>query len=254
MSCDVVEALGRTVSGSEFTWCKAVPGGTGIAVLALLLSKPPHISRFQTALHKLQNAHPILNSTLRSNTTSFSFVPSPTPFVQVQSYDLSATSKLLLHDDSVSPFQQILEHELNRNTWHNPSPPSHSTSTPVLFASIYALPDGTWAAALRLHVAACDRTTAATILRELLVLTTKEKDCESWKKGESALAIEDLVPRGKAKKAMWSRGMDMLAYSFNSLKLTNLKFEDTKSTRCSRVVRLQLSQIDTERILAVSAV
>ncbi|KAJ1375877.1 hypothetical protein SESBI_50528 [Sesbania bispinosa] len=67
-----------------------------------------------------------------------------------------------------------------------------------------------------------------------------------------SLAIEDMVPHGKAKKAMWARGLDMLGYSLNSLRLTNLKFNDTKTTRFSQVVRLQLNQNDTKGVLAVS--
>ncbi|XP_021819093.1 uncharacterized protein LOC110761015 isoform X2 [Prunus avium] len=43
--------------------------------------------------------------------------------------------------------------------------------------------------------------------------------------------------------------MDMLSYSVNSLRLTNLKFNDTKSTRVSQVVRLQMNEDDTQRVL-----
>ncbi|KAF7818803.1 uncharacterized protein G2W53_024258 [Senna tora] len=240
---DRVEALGRSVGGSEYSWCKAVPGGTGITVLALLLSKPPNISRLQTALHKLQNDHPILNSTLHYSTT-FSFLTSPTPILKLQSYDISTTSTLLHH--SLSPFHQILEYELNRNTWHNPTTPA-----PVMFASVYALPDAaSWVVVLRLHVSTCDRTTAAWLLRELLHnMLTREEEEEEEGNDEIGLAMEDMIPCGMAKKAMWARGMDMLAYSLNSLKLTNLRFEDTKSARCSRVVRLQLNKNETRRLL-----
>ncbi|XP_028795548.1 uncharacterized protein LOC114751051 [Neltuma alba] len=259
MSCEVVDAaMGRSVGGSEYTWCRAVPGGTGIAVLAFLLSKPPLLSRLQTALHKLQNTHPILNSTLHfnPNTSSFSFLASPTTaFLSVQSFDLSATSTLLVphHDLPVSPFQQILEHQLNHISW-NHDHHSH-TNVPVLFASIYALPDESWAVVLRLHVAACDRTTAASLLRELrLGLKTEEKEVGEERKKEKetsklSLAIEDLVPSGKGKKGVWTRGMDMLAYSLNSLRLTNLRFEETKSRRRSQVVRLQLNRNETEGVV-----
>ncbi|KAI9076377.1 hypothetical protein K1719_028487 [Acacia pycnantha] len=266
MSCNVVDAgMGRAVGGSEYTWCRAVPGGTGIAVLAFLLSKPPLPSSLETALHKLQNTHPILNSTLHFNSTasSFSFLSSSDrtiPFLKVQSFDLSATSTLLLphHDPPVSPFQQILEHQLNHSSWNHHHHSQH-TNVPVLFASIYALPDKTWAVLLRLHVAACDRTTAASLLRELLPLTMDEKEGSGEgrkKKKETSssnlsLAMEDLMPSEKGiKKGVWARGMDMLAYSLNSFRLTNLNFEDTKGRRCSQVVRLQLNRTETERVLS----
>lgn len=71
-------------------------------------------------------------------------------------------------------------------------------------------------------------------------------------KEEPSLAIEDLVPRGKGKKPVWTRGLDMLAYSLNSLRLSNLKFVDAKNPRFSQVVRLQLNQNETKAVLAVS--
>ena len=67
-------------------------------------------------------------------------------------------------------------------------------------------------------------------------------------KGEVNLKIEDLIPNGKAKKPLRSRGVD----SVSSLRLTNLKFKDTRSPRSSQVVRLQMNQNETEKILAVS--
>jgi len=71
-------------------------------------------------------------------------------------------------------------------------------------------------------------------------------------KEEPSLAMEDLVPRGKGKKTVWTRGLDMLSYSLNSFKLSNLKFVDAKNPRFSQVVRLQLNQNQTKGLLAVS--
>ncbi|XP_050242040.1 uncharacterized protein LOC126690995 [Quercus robur] len=192
-----VEPKGRPVGGTEYSRCQAVPGGTGIAVLALLSSKAPNISHLQTAIHKLQNSHPILKSRLNSNTTTntISFITSPTPF--------------------------------------------------NLFKTKYIV-------VFRLHVSACDRTTAVSLLRELLELMSEEVGggLTGNNKVEVSLKIEDLIPNGKAKKPLWSRGVDMLSYSVSSLRLTNLKFKDTRSPRSSQVVRLQMNQNETEKILA----
>ncbi|XP_027363250.1 uncharacterized protein LOC113870906 [Abrus precatorius] len=233
----------RTVGATECSWCKAVPGGTGIAVLALLTSKPPHIHFLQTSLQKLQTSHPILRSRLQHNpnANTFSFLTSPTPFINIASHTLGS----LPH--STDPLQQILELELNRNTWHDPT---RSTSHDVFFATVYAIPDvAKWVVAMRLHVAACDRTTAVSLLRELLVLM-EESGTGAESKEEPGLPIEDLVPRAKAKKGVLARGLDVLGYSVNSLRLTNLKFVDPKGTRFSQVVRLQLNQNDTKGLLA----
>ncbi|KAJ1379843.1 Chloramphenicol acetyltransferase-like domain superfamily [Sesbania bispinosa] len=236
----MAEPKGRTVGGTECSWCKAVRGGTGIAVLALHTSKQPEPCRLQTALHKLQNSHPILRSRLHYSkaTTTFSFLTSPSPFLQLPSHNINDYP-----DPVVSPLQQILERELNDNAWRD-------SFNDVFFATVYSMPNDTWVVALRLHVAACDRTTALLLLRELLVLMEENNNKEEGWKGEMSLAIEDMVPHGKAKKAMWARGLDMLGYSLNSLRLTNLKFNDTKTTRFSQVVRLQLNQNDTKGVLA----
>lgn len=274
MSFQAVETkVTRTVGGTESSWCRAVRGGTGIAVLALLITKSPDISLLQNALHKLQNSHPILRSRLHNpntegTTSTFSFAASPTPFVKIESHTLTTSSEILGRNgnDTVSPFHKILEHELNRNTWqdnnnNNPAAKQNTaaavTGSDILAASIYQMPDATtWVVAMRLHVAACDRTTAVSLLRELLVLIKEEEEgavtVTENNKGEVNLAIEDLVPGGKAKKPIWTRGLNMLSYSVNSLRLTNLKFNDTKSERFSQVVRMQLNHTDTNRVLAVS--
>jgi hypothetical protein len=260
-----VEPKGRPVGGTEYGWYRAVPGGTGIGVLALLLSKAPDISRLQNAIHKLQNFHPILKSRLiRAHSNTVSFITSPAPFVQIKSVTLSSTSTILEcahspeNHSNISPFHLVLEHELNQNSWY-----SNTVTADMFFATIYALPNTKWVVVLRLHVSACDRTTAVSLLRELPALMGEgegegegeggETQKEMGNQGEvMSLGIEDLIPRGKAKKPLWARGVDMLSYSVSSLSLTNLKVQDPRSPRSSQVVRLQMNQSETHRILAVS--
>ncbi|KAH0971680.1 hypothetical protein GBA52_023836 [Prunus armeniaca] len=247
---------GRAVGAMENSWCRAVPDGTGITVLGFDISCAPNMVKYQTALHKPQNAHPILNSRLHTNTktNTFSFVTSPTPFVQIKTFDLSSTLEILEtlsnpSNNSFSPFHLILEDELNKNTWTKTTTTTTSSSSSsssastndqdMFFGTIYTLPNAKWVAVMRLHVSACDHTTVETMLRELL----------GYLIGEVNSGIEDLVPSRIAKKHFWARGVDMLSYSLNSLRLTNLKFKDTKSARSSQVVRFQMNQEETQRIL-----
>ncbi|KAH0971681.1 hypothetical protein GBA52_023837 [Prunus armeniaca] len=229
----MAEPKGRPVGGTETSCCRAVPGGTGITVLALHASKPPDVLNLQTALLKVQNSHPILNSRLHTNpkTNTLSFVPSPTPYVQIKSFSLSSTLEILetlynpISNPSVSPFHLILEHELNQNPWQLKNT-TCIIDQDMFFASIYALPRATWVVALRLHVSACDRTTSVSLLREVVGLMGGgdeggEVNMEIGNKGEVNLGIEDLIPCGKGKKAMWG----------------------------SRVVRLQMNEDDTRRVL-----
>lgn len=92
------------------------------------------------------------------------------------------------------------------------------------------------------------------LLRELLGSGREGEgmEMEFGDKGEVNLGIEELIPAGKANKPFWARGMDMLGYSLNALRLTNLDFRDANSTRFSQMVRLQMTASDTEKLLAVS--
>ncbi|MED6219988.1 hypothetical protein PIB30_040852 [Stylosanthes scabra] len=248
----------RTAGGTESNWCKAVPGGTGIAVLAMLITKPLDVYCLQRALNKIQNSHPILKTRLVYSNAGAegggTFHTSPSSYVKIESYNLSTTSKILGGDDAISgsPLQKILEHELNQNAWLDVNTGGGSD---MFLASMYAVSKTTWVAAMRLHVAVCDRTTAVSLLRELLVVMTSEEEEVEKEEGENkngglVSAIEDLVPCGMAKKAIWTRGIDVLSYSVNSIRQTNMKFHDTRSKRFSQIVRLQLNQNDTKRVLA----
>ncbi|XP_020205884.1 uncharacterized protein LOC109791043 [Cajanus cajan] len=245
----MVDPNSRRVGDTERSWCRAALGGTGIAVLALRTSSPPDIPRLQAALHKLQSSHPILRSRLHSNAaaTSFSFLTSGAPSLKLQSQTLPASA-------SADPLHQVLELELNRNTWRD----SPSDAEDLLFATLYEVQGAsTRVLALRLHVSACDRTTALLLLQELLVLMGEEDAANANANGdycdrreEANLAIEDLVPRAKAKKPVWTRGLNMLSYSLSSLRLSNLNFVDTKGPRFSQLLRFQLNQNQTNQLLA----
>ncbi|XVF55754.1 hypothetical protein PTKIN_Ptkin06aG0062200 [Pterospermum kingtungense] len=124
----MVDPKCRAVGGTEHSWCRGVMGGTGIAVLAILSSKNPDLLRLRKALHRLQSSHPILRSRLHYNPSSnaFSFVTSPSPFIQIKSFNQSTTTDILENgynqDVSLSPLHLILEHELNQNTWASSNP------------------------------------------------------------------------------------------------------------------------------------
>lgn len=105
---------------------------------------------------------------------------------------------------------------------------------------------------LRLHTAACDRTAAAAVLRELMGMMGGGVGREIEGEGEVNLGIEECMPSGKANKPFWARGVDMLGYSLNSFRFSNLDFVDASSPRCSQVVRLRMGADETGRVLSVS--
>ncbi|KAK9921315.1 hypothetical protein M0R45_029828 [Rubus argutus] len=164
-------------------------------------------------------------------------------------FDLSSTARILQSHSTVTPFHQILVHELNQNAWRNSDPPSDDTD--VFFASTYALSESQWALVLRLHTSACDRAAAAALLRELLELVGGGGTGRELKgSGEVRLGIEDLIPNGKANKPFWARGVDMLGYSLNSFRLSNLEFKDVKLPRTTQMVKLRMNPQDTDKLLA----
>ncbi|GAB4833368.1 hypothetical protein Ancab_031611 [Ancistrocladus abbreviatus] len=249
--------LSREVATTEYSWCKAVPGGTGITVLSLLLNKCPDTALIQNALDKLLIFHPILSSKLRFDptTNTFSFITPQTPRVlhlHLRSFDLQSTSHILQNHahGSLSSFQKVIEHELNQNPWS-----TTNSDTDVSYASVYTLEEGAkWVVTLKLHTAACDRTAAISVARELMGLIRREVRREGdevgiEEKDEVNLGIEEYIPSGKMNKPFWARGMDMLGYSLNSLRLSNLDFVDADSPRCSEMVRLHLDSEETSRLL-----
>ncbi|KAK4582782.1 hypothetical protein RGQ29_025811 [Quercus rubra] len=254
----------RVVGGTEYSWCKAVPLGTGVTVLGLLLSKPPDLPLLQNALHNLQNSHPILRSKLHYDptTTTFSFLTptNPQPLLQIQPFDLQSTSRILQthpsQSGSVTPFRLIVEYEINNNTtWRNPEHPLYADKD-VMYASVYALSEAQWALTLRLHTSACDRTAAVSLLRELLEFVTAQSGYGEGVEREIEdnvgvnFGIEQMIPAGKANKPFWARGIDMLGYSLNSFRLSNLDFIDVDSPKRSQLVRLQMTPLDTQKLLA----
>ncbi|XP_058087612.1 uncharacterized protein LOC131234696 [Magnolia sinica] len=252
----MTDSTTRRLGGTEWSWAQAVPGGTGITVVAILLSKPPNLPHLQNALHKLQNHHPILRSKFISTPPSYSILPSP--FLQIQTVDIPTTSSLLQTPQSsdpfpISPLHRLLEHELNINPWaHDINGPIESD---LVFATLYALPDSNLVFALRLHTSICDRTTAVALMKELLVLMKEgeggaEREFEKSGEDEVGLPVEELIPKGKADKPIWTRGLDLVGYSLNSLRLAHLGFEDVASSRRSEVVRLQMDENETSRFLA----
>lgn len=108
--------------------------------------------------------------------------------------------------------------------------------------------------AFRLNTAAVDRTAAVTLLREFMKETAAD-GCENGPVTAAGLGypIEELIPSGKGNKPFWARGIDVLGYSLNAFRFTNLNFVDAEnSNRRSQVVRLKLERDQTLKLVAVS--
>ncbi|KZV48964.1 hypothetical protein F511_09562 [Dorcoceras hygrometricum] len=250
----------RNLSDTEYSWCRAVSSGTGNTVLALEMAdrSPSDIASLRKILHDLQISHPILRSKLHFDPTrkEYSFHIPSRPHVQIDFHDSSSTSQLIqtlkTHQKcGISDFHLIFEHELNNNRWVDPySFPCNGIE--LLFSSVYMLSETKSVVVMKLHAAVCDRTTGVSFLRAMMEESREDGGVEKGIKtdgGEVYLGIDSLIPNGVGRKTIWAHGKTMLGYSFNTLRLTNLEFINTKKPRFSEVVRLRVSSEVTARII-----
>uniref|UniRef100_A0ACD5VT70 Uncharacterized protein n=1 Tax=Avena sativa TaxID=4498 RepID=A0ACD5VT70_AVESA len=229
----------RAVGGTEYSWCRAVPGGTGTTLLALRLSPRAGAAAAEAAVRSLQSAHPVLHAHLRAASTSsptLAFPPPPAPQLS------------LAPQPSALDFDSLLERELNLNPWA--AAEEGPDGVPVLFAALYDLsaPAGGAALFVRIHTAACDRAASAALLRELLAHLGGAGAGDTEAAAVEA-GLESRIPQRDAWKPFWARGVDMVGYSINGLRTSTLPFVETGTARSTQMVRLGFGREDTTRLL-----
>ncbi|OEL15580.1 hypothetical protein BAE44_0023397 [Dichanthelium oligosanthes] len=243
---DAAEWRTRAPGGTEYSWCRAVPGGTGTTLLAFRLSRgaaAEAVVAAQAALRSLQNAHPVLRARLRTGPTlAFpSAAPPPPPLLPLEP---------LPAPESAPDFHALLEHELNRNPWADTE---SSDDAPVLLATLYELPPAMGGAALfvRIHTIACDRSAANALARELIALLggVEEEKERVPEDAAAEAALEDRIPQRDTWKPFWARGMDMVGYSINGLRTSTLPFQEAGTERSTQMLRLGLGRDETTRLL-----
>eukprot|EP00250_Pteridium_aquilinum_P006031 c16023_g1_i1 orf=95-1009(-) len=285
----------RMVGGTEFSWCKAVSGGTGTTILALLFqaeAAPP--SLLHAALLHLQATHPRLRSRLAwlRGRPALSVSPIPVAHLEVlpahKQQQADHVELDMPDEDGDADAQQqegwlrLVEMELNKNSewkeqYHCLEP------QPMLALRLYVglLPPSPSAQdgecenisshsllVLRLHTAICDRSSAATILTDLLQAIARLRSesptameasaCAGDEHDEQQInlrfpAIEDIIPKGQADKPFWAHGLDIVGYSLGSKRHAMIPFlcvEQTK--RSSKIICQNLSAIDTQKLLQVA--
>ncbi|XP_057860006.2 uncharacterized protein LOC131068763 [Cryptomeria japonica] len=185
----------RMLGGTEYSWCKALGGGTGITVLALHFEQGVDPIQLQEVVHAVQRKYPRLRSKLVRINGNPAFSVCPHPYVEVEFVESATTSEILsqisspngsspVNDDSSTDeisidsdgyvsdtdcqdWQYLVEHELNINPWVES--PDFQQPKDMLIAKLYHLPqDNSSLFILRIHTSICDRASAATILKEML--------------------------------------------------------------------------------------
>ncbi|KAJ8422621.1 hypothetical protein Cgig2_026198 [Carnegiea gigantea] len=163
---DEAPARLRPFFGTENSWCRAFPAEPHNSAIAphekpagfLPPGKFPPKTPERPPYAQIQAPIRLLNQHFLSPHPPISTPPSPALRSPIDGPD--RPTRCPAH-----PFQNILEHELNRNSWQD-----GSSDVDVLHGSVYALDGGKWALVMRIHTGACDRTAAVAVLRELLRL------------------------------------------------------------------------------------
>jgi hypothetical protein len=177
----------RLLGDTEENWCRAVAGGTGISVIGVLFSKQLDSSKLQLAIDVVQSNHPRLRSELMWIQGKPAFRVSSKPCVKVQVLDATGsedTSPLIADFEHVQTTEDgnaeqpekskeddrawltLVETELNTNIWPEKQ---HSLESMQMFViRLHYLPGNRSLVTLRVHTAACDRVSAATVLTDIL--------------------------------------------------------------------------------------
>ncbi|KAM3352753.1 hypothetical protein ACQJBY_024141 [Aegilops geniculata] len=229
----------RAVCGTEYSWCRAAPGGTGATLIALRLSRGGAAA--EAAVRALQSAHPVLRAHLRG--------PASSPTLAFPS---AAPQLRLAPQPCALDFHSLLEREINRNPWAAAAP--GPDGAPVLFAALYELPPPAGGSALfvLIHTAVCDRAASEALLRELLALLGGAGVGGPEVKEEAAAVeagLEKRIRKKDARKPLWARGVDMVGYSLDGLRASTLPLEETGTARSTQMVRLRFGREDTTRLL-----
>lgn len=246
----------RPVGSTELILCKSLAGGTGVLVIGLLFSKHHNTLTIQNILCNLQSAHPLLRSRIRYQkaTKTYSFVTMPAPYIKLQELDAKSTSNILQPNNPNSPFLQIVEHDINEDMGHKIHS-SSKTDLDVLTARFYKLENGMTVLSLQILMVAIDTSAGASLMKEFLTRLAAARGEHQTERLNTkvGLALEDMNPK-KMAKGIWSTGRNLLSGAVTTIGLTNLDFKDTKSLpRSSKIIRLELDQIQTQNLLAASS-
>ncbi|KAG0559021.1 hypothetical protein KC19_10G072200 [Ceratodon purpureus] len=296
----------RLLGDTEHNWCRAVSVGTGITVLGFLFTNPLNVSDLQTAIDVVQVQHPRLRSQLLWIHGRPAFQVCNEPIVKVEvveKQEESENNKVVSDDEESTPSETVIDHldgedqqqstpassedcdakgwlkfvedELNTNIWPQKE---HCVQPVQLFVvRLYHLPENRSVMILRLHTAACDRVSAATVSTDILKALFKivkgelaapavshdteaeplplqeDTEMEDKNSGTDLPPVEATIPPGKANKPFWAHGIDLLGYSLGSRRHALLPFHDSESPRRTGLICSSLSFDHTQALLQACA-
>lgn len=232
----IMECADRVLGKTESNWCAAVEGGTGITITSILFSRRVPLEDLELSLSHLLALHPRLRSVIDHEDNEFRFhTPADASAPRIEQIEWS---------EGVETLRLITEEELN-------APFSTEYPLAVFVPKLYLLPKEQCVLVLRVHAAAADMASTATIVKDI-VTSLHKRPREVHGEVVSLPSVEDAIPPGQANKPFWAHGVDVVGYGLVSRRHAYLPFEDTESGRMSKLLRGGLSAEATSLLLKVN--
>lgn len=249
MSTSVVQSPDRNLGKTESNFCAAIESGTGITITSIWFSRRVPLADLESSLRDLLALHPRLRSEITFEQNELRFHTSEEVSVLICEVDQSSRSfEEEENSNAREPWHLITEEELN-----TPFPKEYPI--PVFVPKLYILPHSESLLVLRLHSAAVDMASTATIVKQIVSsLHTRSgtEALENFEVSEEIVilpSVEDGIPPGQANKPFWAHGVDVVGYGLVSRRHAYLPFEDTESVRKSKLLRGALSTEATNLLL-----
>jgi hypothetical protein len=232
----VLQTADRKLGKTESNWVAAVESGTGTTVTSVLFERRVPVGEVEEALGDLVGEHPRLRSVIVQEGSEYFFRTAPEAHVSVCEVD-----RRFEEDNARELWHLITESELN-------APFPTQFPLPVFAPKLYLLPQSQSLLVLRLHAAAADMASTATIVKH--IVSSLHSRSEAPGDGEAVLpSVEDAIPPGQANKPFWAHGVDVVGYGLVSRRHAYLPFDDTDGVRTSNLLRGALTVNATSLLL-----
>lgn len=233
----VLQTADRKLGKTESNWVAAVESGTGTTVTSILFERRVPVAEVEEALGDLVRVHPRLRSVIVQEGSEYFFRTAPEAHGSVCEVD-----RRFDEDNAKELWHSITESELN-------APFPTEFPLPVFAPKLYLLPESQSLLVLRLHAAAADMASTATIVKHI-VSSLRRSEGRVPHDGEAVLpSVEDAIPPGQANKPFWAHGVDVVGYGLVSRRHAYLPFDDTDGVRTSNLLRGSLTVNATTLLL-----
>eukprot|EP01018_Ginkgo_biloba_P009226 Gb_29731 [translate_table: standard] len=236
--------ISRPMGQSEENWARITDQGTGITASGIALRRYVEEQHITMAVHDLMERYAIARSRIVENSKGKLYLQvnnGPVkPIVKEKTWpntDLSLSLPGVLeipHDDENHSLSLAL-HQIVRGELNIPFLNDEKMAAPPLdILEIHFYKDSTeprTIIVIRIHSGACDRPSCFLIVEHFLsalnaIVEGRKTEFPDEGPGNNELlsSMEDMIPKGKADKGFFSKGLDAIGYALDSKKYSLLPF------------------------------